>query len=539
MVSKGKVGLDRGEKVKSRTSSMHAVRESYSPIVPQKQANEGPQSRPERGRRLEESDQERGLAKGNAEQSPTTGTQSSGKQVSRGLIGVREAAERDRQLKFTALLHHLNEAQLAESFGRLKRDAAAGVDGVTWEQYQQGLEDRLVDLHGRIHRGSYRAQPGKRSYIAKEDGQKRLLGISALEDKIVQQALSEVLNQIYEVDFMGFSYGFRPKRSQHHALDALWVALVQKPINWVLDMDIKGFFDHIQHDWLLQFMGHRVADKRVLRLIKKWLRAGISEQGNWEPLKEGTPQGAVISPLLANIYLHYAFDLWAHKWREHQATGAVVMVRYADDIIVGFESKADAERFRKEVAERIGKFGLQLHPDKTRLIEFGRYAAHNRQRRGKGKPETFDFLGFTHIGSFDRGGRYTVRRKTKSKKIRGKLKELKAELRRRYHQPVPVQGKWLKSAYQGFVNYFAVPGNMATLKSFHHHLCRIWLKALRRRSQKGRKLTWGKFEEIYPKWLPQPRCKHPWPNQRFGRHYPRQEPYAVVPHVRVCAGGVP
>ena len=539
MVSKGEDGLDRGEKVKSRTSSMHAVRESYSPIVPLKQANEGPQACRRGAHRPEESDQERGLAKGKADQSPTTGTQSSGKQVSRGLIGVRKAAERDRRMQFTALLHHINEARLAESFKGLKRDAAAGVDEVTWEQYQQGLEGRLADLHSRIHRGSYRAQPSKRSYIAKEDGQKRPLGISALEDKIVQQALSEVLNQIYEVDFVGFSYGFRPERSQHQALDALWIGLVEKPINWVLDMDIKGFFDHIQHDWLLRFVEHRVADKRVLRLIKKWLRAGVSEQGKWEPLKEGTPQGAVISPLLANIYLHYAFDLWAHRWRRHETGGTVVIVRYADDIIVGFEHKADAERFRKEVEDRLGKFGLQLNPVKTRLIEFGRYAGHNRQRRGEGKPETFDFLGFTHICSFDRGGRYTVRRKTKSKKIRGKLKELKAELRRRYHQPVPVQGKWLRSAYQGFVNYFAVPGNMPTMKSFHHHVCRIWLMALRRRSQKGRRLTWEKFERVYPEWLPQPRCKHPWPNQRFGRHYPRQEPYAVVPHVRVCAGGVP
>ena len=446
MVSKGKVGLDRGEKVKSRTSSMHAVRESYSPIVPSKQANEGSQARRERAQRLEESGQGRGLAKGNAGQSPTTGTQSSGKKVSRGLIDVRKAAERDRQMQFTALLHHISEARLAESFRGLKHDAAAGVDEVTWEQYQQGLEGRLADLHSRIHRGSYRAQPSKRSYIAKEDGQKRPLGISALEDKIVQQALSEVLNQIYEVDFVGFSYGFRPERSQHQALDALWVGLVERPINWVLDMDIKGFFDHIQHEWLLRFVGHRVADQRVLRLIKKWLRAGVSEQGKWEPLKEGTAQGAVISPLLANIYLHYAFDLWAHKWRRHEAGGTVVIVRYADDIIVGFEHKADAEQFRKEVEERFGKFGLHLNPTKTRLIEFGRYAGHNRRRRGEGKPETFDFLGFTHICSFDRGGKYTVRRKTRSKKIRGKLKELKAELRRRYHQPVPVQGKWLRSA---------------------------------------------------------------------------------------------
>jgi group II intron reverse transcriptase/maturase len=479
------------------------------------------------------------LAKGNVVQSPAAETQSSGKKVSRGLIGVWEAAERDRQLKFTALLHHITVARLAESFRGLRRDAAPGVDDVTWEQYQQGLDGRLADLHSRIHRGSYRAQPSRRSRIAKEDGQMRPLGISALEDKIVQQALSKVLNQIYEVDFVGFSYGFRPGRSQHRALDALWVALVEKPVNWVLDMDIKGFFDHIQHDWLLRFVGHRVADKRVQRLIKKWLGAGISEQGKWEPLKEGTPQGAVISPLLSNIYLHYAFDLWAHRWRRHEARGTVVIVRYADDIIMGFEHKAEAERFRKELEGRLSKFGLKLHADKTRLIEFGRFAAHNRRRRGEGKPETFNFLGFTHICSFDRGGKYTVRRKTKSKKIRGKLKELKAELRRRYHQPVPVQGKWLSSAYRGFANYFAVPGNMPTLKSFHHQLGRIWLKALRRRSQKGRRLTWKKFERIYPGWLPQPRCKHPWPNQRFGRHYPRQEPYAVVPHVRVCTGGVP
>jgi len=293
---------------------------------------------------------------------------------------------------------------------------------VTWEQYEQGLEGRLADLHSRIHRGSYRAQPSRRTHIGKEDGQLRPLGISALEDKIVQAALSEVLNQIYEVDFMGFSYGFRPGRSQHQALDALWVALVQQPVNWVLDMDIKGFFDHIQHEWLLQFVGHRVADKRVLRLIIKWLRAGISEQGQWEPLKQGSPQGAVISPLLANIYLHYVFDLWAHKWRQHEAGGTVVIVRYADDIIMGFEHKADAQRFGKAVQERLGKFGLQLHPDKTRRIEFGRFAADNRRRRGQGKPETFNFLGFTHICGFDRGGRYTVRRKTRSKKIRGTLK---------------------------------------------------------------------------------------------------------------------
>jgi RNA-directed DNA polymerase len=539
VASKARGSLDRWEKVKSRTTHMHAVRESYNPIVLPKQANEGPQSRIRGDHRPEESDQGRGLAKGKAAQSPTAGTQSSEEKVSRGLIGVRKAAERNRQEKFTALLHHITVPRMAEGFRHLKRDAAPGIDDVRWEEYEQGLEERLEDLHSRIHRGIYRAQPSKRTYIAKENGQSRALGISALEDKIVQQALSEVLNQIYEVDFLGFSYGFRPERSQHQALDALWVGLVEKPVNWVLDMDIKGFFDHIQHEWLLRFVGHRVADKRVQRLIRKWLQAGISEQGRWEPLKEGTPQGAVISPLLANIYLHYVFDLWAHRWRRREARGSVVSVRYADDIIVGFEHKAEAERFCKELEARLATFGLQLSADKTRLIEFGRFAAHNRRGRGQGKPGTFDFLGFTHSCGFDRGGKYTVRRKTKSKKIRGKLKELKAEIRRRYHQPVPEQGKWLSSAYRGFVNYFAVPGNMPTLKSFHHYLCEIWLKALRRRSQKGRKLTWEKFWGIFTEWLPQPRCQHPWPNQRFGRHYPKQEPYAVVPHVRVCTGGAP
>lgn len=532
-------GIDREEQVKSRKASMHDAGESDRPVVPMSRTNEGPQAERMSAHRLEESEEGRGLAKGNAVQPPTTDAQKSGKKVSCGLAGVREAAKRDKTLEFNNLLHHVSEEQLSASYRQLKRDAAPGIDRLTWRDYQQEHCERLKDLHGRIHRGSYRALANRRTAIPKHDGGQRLLGIAALEDKIVQHAVVQVLNQIYEQDFLGFSYGFRPFRSQHQALDALWVALVEKPVNWVLDMDIKAFFDHIQHDWLLRFVGHRIADKRVLRLIVKWLRAGISDQGRWEPLKEGTPQGAVISPLLANIYLHYVFDLWADQWRRKYAKATVVVVRYADDIVMGFQSKAEALSFWKDVTARLARFGLELHPKKTRLIEFGRQVAGIGNKRGRGKPETFDFLGFTHICSHDSNGRYTVRRKTRSKKIGSMLIEIKAELRKRYHQTVPEQGKWLRSMYVGVVNYFAVPGNMASLKSLRHHIGWIWCRCLRRRSQKGRRLTWGKFVKIQEQWLPLPKCKHPWPNRRFRRQHPRQEPYAVVPHVRICAGGAP
>jgi RNA-directed DNA polymerase len=537
MPSKRKQRLDREAKVKSRTASAHGIGESDRPIVPKNWANEGSQSRPKRDRHPEEPGEERGLAKGNAVQPFTADTQRSGKKVSQGLDGVREAAQRDRGLKFNNLLHHVSEEQLVASYRQLRREAAPGIDRMTWREYRKDHRERIKDLHNRVHRGSYRALPSRRTTIPKPDGSQRALGIAALEDKIVQRAVSEVLGQIYEQDFLGFSYGFRPARSPHQALDALWVALVEKPVNWVLDMDIKGFFDHIRHDWLLRFIDHRIADKRMRRLIVKWLRAGISDQGKWEPLKEGTPQGAVISPLLANIYLHYAFDLWAHQWRCKYAKGTVVIVRYADDIVMGFQSKAEALAFWKDVEDRLAKFGLELHPEKTRLIEFGRYAMDNRRKNGQGKPETFDFLGFTHICTINSRGRYTVRRKTISKRLRSKLKQIKAQLRSRYHEPVPEQGQWLRSVFVGYENYFAVPGNMSCLKSMRHHIGWIWGRCLRRRSQKGKKLTWAKFGKILSQWIPMPRCKHPWPNERFRRQHPRQEPYAVMPHVRICAGG--
>ena len=347
------------------------------------------------------------------------------------------------------------------------------------------------------------------------------MGIAALEDKIVQQAVVTVLNQIYEADFLGFSYGFRPGRSQHQALDALWVGLMRKKVNWILDADIRGFFDNLSHEWLVKFIEHRIADRRVQRLIQKWLRAGVSEEGKWSKTEVGTPQGAVVSPLLANVYLHYAFDLWVQRWRKHAATGDVIVVRYADDIVVGFEHRADAERFFQQWKERLQKFGLELHPDKTRLIEFGRHAAENRKQRGEGKPEVFDFLGFTHMcGKTRKTGRFIVQRKTIRKRLSAKLNELKEELRQRWHEPVAEVGKWLKSVVQGYFNYHAVPGNMDSLNSFRSQVIWRWYRALRRRSQRDR-MTWKRFLRLVGQWIPSAKILHPHPNVRFDAKYPR------------------
>jgi group II intron reverse transcriptase/maturase len=441
-------------------------------------------------------------------------------------------------LQFTALLHHIDVSLLWESYEKLKRGAAPGVDGVRWTDYQDGLLGRLTDLHDRIHKGSYRALPSKRARIAKEDGSERKLGIAALEDKIVQQAVATVLNGVYEEDFVGFSYGFRPGRDQHQALDALYVGLTESPINWVVDLDIQGYFDHIQHDWMIRFLAHRIADKRVIRLIRKWLRAGVMEDGQWQSTEVGSAQGAVISPLLANIYLHYAFDLWVQQRRRKEVRGAMIVVRFADDIVAGFQHKDEAEAFLTEVADRLRQFGLNLHPGKSRQIEFGRHAAARRKAAGLDKPETFNFLGFTHIVTKTRNGRFVIRRRTIGKRQRRKLQELKRELRRRFQDPVPETGRWLRQVLQGYYRYFAVPYNLDALNQFRYEVSRAWLRALRRRSQKARKhLTWEKFKLIQGQWLPVPRIIHPWPNVRFRRRYPRQEPYAVMPHVRICAGG--
>lgn len=527
---------ERQKKAKSRTICRYVVGDSDKPIGAKKRMNKGNQQ--ERScQKLAESVEQSGLAEGNVSRTPVADTQRSDK-ASRGLTGVREAAKRDKELRFTALLHHLDETRLTESYAALKRDAAPGVDGVTWRGYETGHQGRIRDLHDRIHKGRYRAQPVRCTRIPKEDGTERQLGVTALEDKIVQHGTASVLNAIYEQDFLGFSYGFRLGRSPHDALDALWVGLVETPVNYVLDVDIRGFFDHIQHEWLLRFLRHRIGDQRILRLIDKWLRVGVLDDGNWLKPKQGSPQGAVISPLLANIYLHYVYDLWAQQWRQRTAKGNVIMVRYADDIVLGFQHREEAERFLAELTERLDKFGLSLHPDKTRMVEFGCYAIENRKRQGVGKPETFDFLGFTHICAHTRKGAFTIRRKTIAKRLRRKLQQLKMELRKRMHDPVPELGKWLRSVVQGYYRYHGVPYNLPQLRAFRHHLSRAWLRMLRRRSQKARKqLTWEKFERIRDAWVPLPYVTHPWPDKRFRRHHPRQEPYAVTPHVRISTGG--
>src|SRR6202162_2240640 len=491
----------------SQKSNMHVAGESDGRTVPTKCPNKN-------GKPLAEGMEGRRPTKENIEQTTASQTQS-WVNASSGLFGVREAAKREGKTRFTALLHHVTVALLLESFYALKRDAAPGVDGVTWKEYETDLDKRLEDLHRRVHQGTYRAQPSRRAYIPKADGRQRPLGIAALEDKIVQHAVGTVLNQIYEEDFAGFSYGFRPGRNQHDALDALWVGIMRKNVNWVLDADIRDFFGSISHDWLVKFVEHRIADRRILRLIRKWLKAGASEEGNWWKTEGGGPQGSVASPLLANIYLHYIFDLWARHWRKLRATGDMIVVRYADDIVVGFEHRTDAERFLQEWKDRLQKFGLELHPGKTRLIEFGRFAIANRERREAGKPETFNFLGFTHIcGKTRKNGRFTVTRRPIRKRLTAKLRELKEELRRRWHEPTDEVGKWLRSVVQGYFNYHAVPGNTDSLNSFRTQALWYWHRALQRRSQKGR-MTGERCASSSARWIPSPPILHPYPDLRF------------------------
>jgi len=510
---------DRGRsgKAQSRTSDMHALEESDRTIVPMNQSNKEDLSSAEAG-------EGRVRAKENIAQSNTSPTQS-GERVSRGLRGVREVAKARKQERFTALLHHLSIDLLRDSFYALKRQAAPGVDGVTWQEYEDGLEGRIADLHSRVHRGAYRAQPSRRVYIPKADGRQRPLGIAALEDKVVQQAVVTILNQIYEMDFRGFSYGFRPGRSPHQALDALSVGIHGKRVKWVLDADIRGFFDNMNHEWTLKFVEHRVADRRMLRLIQKWLKAGVSEDGQWSETKVGTPQGAVVSPLLANVYLHYVFDLWVEAWRRKVARRDVIVTRYADDLVVGFESRTEAEQFLKAFRERLARFGLELNMEKTRLIEFGRFAAQDRKRRGEEKPETFTFLGFTHYCGERRNGAFIVWRVTAKKRMVAKLRQIKTELRRRMHDPVASVGEWLKRVTLGYYNYYAVPGNIDRLNVFAQRLRRLWRLILSRRSQRGRTL-WDRLTPIFQRWIPAPRVLHPYPFERFLATHPRWEPYA-------------
>jgi RNA-directed DNA polymerase len=509
---------------------MHGHEKSDPFVVAMKPANGG-------GRPPEELVERREGAEGNAIEHGMRRTPSR-ESMSHGLDRVREAAKERKQERFTALLHHIDVELLRSAYGWLRKEASAGVDGVTWEEYGEGLERKLADLHGRIHRGAYRAQPSRRVYIPKPDGRQRPLGIAALEDKVVQRALVEVLNAIWEEDFLGFSYGFRPGRGQHDALDALAVGINRCKVNWILDADIAGFFDTVSHDWLIKFVEHRVGDRRVVRLIRKWLKAGVAEDGEIKPGEIGTPQGAVISPLLANIYLHYVFDLWADRWRRQQAHGDVIMVRYADDIVVGFEHRADAERFLTEMRERLAAFALTLHGEKTRLIRFGRFAAQNREERGEGKPETFNFLGFTHICGRSRRGGFLLRRKTRRDRMQARLLAIQEGLRRRLHTATDEQGRWLRQVVGGFLAYHAVPTNYEALAAFRYHVIQLWRRTLRRRSQKD-KTSWQRINALAARWLPKPHITHPWPSVRFAVKYPRWEPYAGNPPVRFCAGGAP
>jgi group II intron reverse transcriptase/maturase len=492
---------------------MHGDRESHSVIVPAKQPNksvkplaEVVEGRPLTKENMDQPNQRRTLRRVN---------------WSSGLARVREAARKDKKIQFTALLHHVTVDLLRDSYYALKRQAAPGVDGVTWQEYGPDLEEHLRNLHGRIHCGAYRALPSLRTWIPKPDGRQRPLGIAALEDKIVQHAVGKVLNQIWEEDFLGFSYGFRPGRSQHDALDALWVGIKRKKVNWILELDIRSFFDKVNHDWLVKFVEHRVGDKRIIRLIQKWLRAGVMERGRWFETVEGTPQGSVISPVLANLYLHFVLDLWVHQWRRRQAKGDVIACRYADDAVLGFQYRDEAERFLQQLQQRLAKFGLELHPEKTRLIEFGRYATQDRKKRGEAKPETFDFLGFTHIsGTTRKASHFTIRRQTNRKRMTAKLKEIKAQLKMRRHESNVKTVKWLQSVVRGYFQYHAIPDNQARLEAFRQEVLRMWLQQLRRRSQRSR-WNWEPFMERLGHLLPQIRVLHPYPTVRFNAKYPR------------------
>jgi len=461
----------------------------------------------------------RAETKRNAGQQSTCGTQGQ-VSVSQALERIRRVAKERKKEKFTALFHHISIDLLEEAFFELKEDAAPGVDRLTWKDYEAELERNLEDLHDRVQRGAYRALPSRRVYIPKPDGRQRPLAVAALEDKIVQRAVVALLNAIYEEDFLGISYGFRPGRGTHDALDALCVGIDSRKVSWILDADVRSFFDQISQEWLIRFVEHRIGDRRIIRLIQKWLKAGILEDGVVTVSDRGTGQGSVISPLLANIYLHYALDLWAVRWRQREATGDMIIVRYADDFIVGFQHESDARRFLGEMRERLQKFALTLHPEKTRLIEFGRFAAERRKRRGLGKPETFNFLGFTFICGKTRAGKFQLKRKTRRDRMRAKLRMIKEEMWRRMHQPIPAQGKWLWHVVRGYFNYHAVPTNFRALVAFRTEIAKRWHRALTRRSDRT-KLNWERMKRLIDDWLPKPRILHPWPNKRFAVSYPR------------------
>jgi group II intron reverse transcriptase/maturase len=491
---------------------MHGPEESDSVIVAVKPTNKAESS-------VAEPVEPRTETKGNADQQSTRRAQDRGS-VSQALERVRKVARQRKKERFTSLLHHVDPTMLRTAFYAMKRDAAPGVDGMTWKTYERDLDCRIEELHARVKSGAYRALPSRRSYIPKEDGSKRPLAVAALEDKIVQRAVAAVLSAIHEEDFLGFSYGFRPKRSQHDALDALIVGISSKKVNYILDADIRSFFTEVSQQWVVRFLEHRIGDTRILRLVQKWLRAGVLEDGIVTIEEKGTGQGSVISPLLANVYLHYVFDLWAERWRRREATGDMIMVRYADDIVVGFQHERDARRFWDAMRDRLREFSLSLHPEKTRLIEFGRFAAQNCKRRGRSKPETFKFLGFVLICDKSRRGNFQVRRKSRQDRMRAKLREIKEALRQRINRPIPETGKWLAHVVSGYFAYHAVPTNGLALSAFRYHVLVLWHRQLSRRSQRARVL-WTRMTKLADEFLPKPQLLHQWPNVRFAVRHPR------------------
>jgi RNA-directed DNA polymerase len=527
------VDAGQGREGNSRNPGQHAFEGSDTLVVPQKSLNS--RVTPEEGM------EGRGVANGKLGQRNASRTQDRQDALTH-LARVGERAAKKRGERFGNLLSHIKLPLLREAYEKLRpnKKAAAGIDGQTWSEYGENLEARLLDLQERVHRGSYHPPPVRRVHIPKGEGRTRPIGVPTTEDKVLQQAVRMLLEPIYErSEFLGFSYGFRPGRSQHDALEALRVAIVGRRTNWVLDADIQQFFDTIDHGWMQKFLEHRIADTRLVRLLMKWLHAGVMEDGRLYEAKAGTPQGGIISPLLANIYLTYALDQWAHQWRGRHAHGEVYVVRYADDLVMGFEREEDARAMRTAMAERLAKFGLTLHPEKTRILRFGRFAQEHGADDGLRKPETFDFLGFTHICARRRGrGKFLLLRQTSRKKRRAKLQAIREEIRRAKHKPPAEQYRWLRLVLLGHYNYYGVPGNTRTMGSFRHQIREYWHRTLQRRSQRAR---WShaertRFDRRFP--LPQPRITHPYlfASDSLDR---RWEPGAGNPHAGLCTGGGP
>lgn len=442
--------------------------------------------------------------------------------ISEGLLRVRNKAKENKNLIFTELLHHATPEMFMECYRSLNKRATPGIDRQSWEEYgKENLEEKLKDLRNRVFNGTYRSLPARRVFIPKANGKMRPLGIVAIEDKIVQNVIRTILDQVYEPTFKGFSYGFRSGRSCHDALDALSYCIQHGKINWILDADLRSYFDSIPHDKLIGVVKLRVGDPRIIRLIKKWLKAGVLENESISISDYGTIQGGVISPLLANIYLHYALDEWIDKIRTNiPSLGRISIVRYADDFVICFQNRWAATKLLEELREQLGRFGLELQREKTRLIEFGRFAIQNRRARGDRKPETFDFLGFTHICSKAKNGYFAIRRITSSKKFCRKLQDVKQEIRKRMHRNIDETLEWLKRLLLGYYQYYAVPYNILKLDSFRYHVGMYLFKMLRRRSQKARRtITWTWKKLHVDAALPRPKQVHDLPDLRFRRKW--------------------